>query len=289
MNTRSFAFGAAALSCMLLFCASARGQLQTSQTLSTQDEIRQSYLAQNLGSQIPLDVLFADDLGQAVRLGDYFGRVPTLLVLGYFTCPDLCPMTFRHLTEELNGIAPVVGRDFQVIIISFDPRDTAALAAEQKRSCLRAYKWPQQADGFHILTGHQDAIDAVARAVGFHFTFDQPQGRFVHPAGVMVLSPGGRLTHYFFGIDASPVDMESALHDAAAGRATAVDQHDQQYCVDYDPTVSPRGRWITRILYSACIAWAGSLFGYIGFKLVGDFSRRKLHPIAAPRAQEVES
>lgn len=275
--------------CLLAVCAPARAQLQTSRTLSTQDQIRQSYLAQNLGAQIPLDSSFIDDAGNTVRLGDYFGRVPVLLVLGYFSCPDLCPMTFRHLTEELNGIAPVAGRDFAVIIISFDPRDTPALAAEQKRSCLRAYKWPDQVDGFHILTGRADAIDAVAKAVGFHFTFDQVQSRFVHPAGVMALSPQGRLTHYFFGIDASPADIESAIHDAVAGRATAVDQPDQQYCVNYDPTLSPRGRRIARILDSACLTWAAILFGYIGFKLVGDFNRRRLKPISRAPAQEVQS
>ena len=127
----------AAIFCLFAVCAPADAQLQTSQTLSTQDQIRQSYLAQTLDAPIPLDASFLDDSGNAVRLGDYFGHVPVLLVLGYFTCPDLCPMTFRHLTEELNGIAPVAGRDFAVIIVSFDPRDTPALAAEQKRSCLR--------------------------------------------------------------------------------------------------------------------------------------------------------
>jgi protein SCO1/2 len=279
----------AAIFCLFAVCGPAGAQLQTSQTLSTQDQIRQSYLAQTLDAQVPLDASFIDDSGNAIRLADYFGHVPVLLVLGYFTCPDLCPMTFRHLTEELNGIAPVAGRDFSVIIISFDPRDTPALAAEQKRSCLRAYKWPDRADGFHVLTGRQDAVDAVAKAVGFHYTFDQVQGRFVHPAGVMVLSPQGRLTHYFFGIDTSPADVESALHDAAAGRATAVDQPEQQYCVNYDPTLSPRGRWITRIIYSACIAWAGMLFGYIGYKLIGDFNRRKLNAISRAPAQEVHS
>jgi protein SCO1 len=279
----------AAILCVFGLCASGMAQLQTSRTLSTPEQIRQSYLAQKLGAQIPLDAEFVDDGGNAVHLGDYFGRTPVLLVLGYFSCPDLCPMTFRHLTQELNGIAPAAGRDFDVVIISFDPRDTPPLAAEQKRSCVRAYKWPQQADGFHVLTGRQDAIDAVAAAVGFHFTFDQTQGRFVHPAGVMVLSPRGRLTHYFFGIDTSPLDMESALHDAAAGRATAVDQPEQQYCVNYDPTLSPRGRWITRILYSACMAWAVVLFGYIGFKLVGDLTGRKANLISRAPAQEVRS
>jgi protein SCO1 len=271
---------------LLLFDARAWAQLQTSRNLSPQAQIRQAYLQQKLGSQVPRDAAFVDDLGQAVRLGDYFGRVPTLLVLGYFTCPDLCPMTFRNLTEELNGIAPLAGQDFQVVIISFDPTDTPARAALQKDCCIRAYKSPSRTDGWHFLTGKPDAIASVAQAVGFHYAFDQNQGRYIHPAGVMVLSPTGRLTHYFFGIDASPADLESAIHDAAADRATAVDQPEQQYCANYDPTLTHRGRWITRWLNAGCIAWAGILFGYMGYKIAGDIRRRKMAAISASRGQE---
>jgi protein SCO1/2 len=239
-----------------------------------QSEIRNSYLQQNIGAQIPGEATFKDAADSTVQLKDYLGRVPSLLVLGYFTCPDLCPMTFRHLTEELNGIAPVAGRDFQVIIISFDPHDTPEISALQKQSCLRAYKWPQGSEGWHFLTGQPDSIAAIAKAVGFHYTFDQNQGRFIHPTGVMVLTPSGRLSHYFFGVDASPADVESALNDAAADRSTTVDQPDQQYCVDYDPRLTHRGKWITRALNAGCVAWAGILFGYIGYKIVGDVRQR---------------
>jgi protein SCO1/2 len=239
-----------------------------------QTEIRNSYLQQNIGAQIPGEAIFKDDGDSTVQLKDYLGRVPSLLVLGYFTCPDLCPMTFRHLTEELNGIAPVAGRDFQVIIVSFDPRDTPEISVLQKQSCLRAYKWPKESEGWHFLTGQPDSIGAVAKAVGFHYTFDQKQGRFVHPTGVMVLTPSGRLSHYFFGVDASPADMEAAINDAAADRQSAVDQPDQQYCVDYDPTLTHRGKWISRALNAGCVVWAGILFGYIGYKILGDVRQR---------------
>ncbi len=198
-------------------------------------------------------------------------------------------MTFRHLTEELNGVAPMAGRDFQVIIISFDPRDTPAAAAVQKDNCLRAYKWPASADAWHFLTGRQPAVDAVTRTVGFHYAFDQQQGRFIHPTGVMVLSPAGRLTHYFFGIDAPPADMESAIHDAAAGRPTRVDQPEQEYCADYDPTLSVRGRWVMRIIRTGCIAWLALLVGYIGYKITGDIRRRGPGSASRSYSQEAES
>ena len=257
----------AALSVCVL-CAAGFAQVQPA------DEIRQSYLEQKVGAQVPQDAAFVDDNGHNVRLGDYLGYTPALLVMGYFTCPDLCPMTFRHLTEELNGIALVAGRDFQVIIVSFDPLDTADIAALQKQSCLRAYKWPRETAGWHFLTGKKEAADAVARAVGFHYTFNEAQQKFCHPAGVMVLTPAGKLSHYFFGVDTSPADIEAAIHDAAAGRSTAVDQPDQQYCVDYDPRLSRRGKIVTRIVDGGCIAWAGILFGYVGYKLLGEFHRR---------------
>jgi protein SCO1/2 len=258
---------------IIAFSTSAFAQLQSSPNLNTQDEIHQSYLEQRCGSQIPSQAAFLDDHGRLVHLADYLGRTPVLLVLGYFTCPDLCPMAFLHLTEELNGIAPVAGRDFQVVVISFDPHDTPALATGHKTTCLRAYKSPSQADGWHFLVGTQPAIDSVAGAVGFHYTFDQRQGKFIHPTGVMVLTPEGRFCHNFFGIDAAPADLEAAIHDAAAGRATQLDQVNQQYCVDYDPTLSIRGRRVMRILQVVCISFAALLFGYIGLKIAHDIRR----------------
>jgi protein SCO1 len=259
-----------AMLCLLGAYSTAVAQFQPAGDLSQRDRISRSYLAQNIGAGVPHDAAFVDDQGRDVTLGDYFGHTPVLLVLGYFTCPDLCPMTFRHLTEELNGIAFIAGRDFQVIIVSFDPRDTPEIASLQKQSCLRAYKWPAQTDGWHFLTGTRQASDTLAAAVGFQYTFDRSQNKFVHPTGVMVFSPKGKLTHYFYGIDASPADIESAIRDAAVGRASTVDQPEQQYCVDYDPRSSPRGRFVTRILNGGCIAWAGTLFGYIALKLARD-------------------
>ncbi len=135
----------------------------------------------------------------------------------------------------------------------------------------------------------QDSIDAVARAVGFHYTFDQRQGKFIHPTGVMVLTPDGKFSHNFFGIDAAPADVESAIHDAAAGRVSQVDQPNQQYCVDYDPTLSIRGHRIIRILQTICISFAALLFGYIGLKLtheIRDYHKRAISP---PEAQGVRA
>jgi protein SCO1 len=250
--------------CLGAICLPARAAQQPT---SIQEEIRSSFLEQKVGTQVPVDAVFKDEAGQSVSLKDYLGAKPALLVLGYFTCPDLCPMTFRNLTEELNGIGPAAGVDFQVIIISFDPRDKPEAAAMQKDSCLRAYKLRDATSGWHFLTGQPDAISTVTEAVGFHYRFDQSLQRFVHPTGVLVLTPAGRVSHYFFGVDTSPADMESALKDAAANRMTTVDHPVQEYCVRYDPAMTPRGRWVTRILNVGCVTWAGILFAYIGWRV----------------------
>jgi protein SCO1/2 len=258
-----------------LSATSSWAQLISAPNLTTQEEIQRSYLEQRLLAQVPREAEFVDDRGQPVRLGDYLNTKPILLVLGYFSCPNLCPVAFGHLTEELNGVASRAGRDFDVVIVSFDPHDTPAVAASHKIACLHAYKWPATAEGWHFLTGKEPAIDSLTTAVGFHYTFDRQQQRFIHPTGVMVLTPAGTISHYFFGIDAAPADMEAAIHDAAAGRSTRVDQAEQQYCVSYDPTLSVRGRHITHALDAMCVGWAAILFGYIGFKLSGDIRRRK--------------
>jgi protein SCO1/2 len=215
-----------------------------------------------------------DDRGNAVQLNDYLGRAPVLMILGYYTCPGLCSLAFEHLAEELNGVAPMPGRDFQVVIVSFDPRDTPAAAADQKAACLRAYKWPAQANAWHFLTGNRDSIDAVTTAVGFHYVFDSNQQQFLHPTGLLVLTPEGKISHCFSGIDAAPEALQSAIHDAAAGNTPRVDHAEQEYCVIYDPTLSPHGRFVMRAIQTTCISWAAILFAYMGYKFAGDTRRR---------------
>ncbi|HTW95998.1 MAG TPA: SCO family protein, partial [Tepidisphaeraceae bacterium] len=195
---------------------------------------------------------------------------PILLVLGYFTCPDLCPMTYAHLTEELNGIGALPGRDFQVLVISFDPSDTIERAAVEKVACLKAYKYSDSGAAWHFLTGGPAAIAALTQAVGFHYTYDPRQQEYVHPTGVIVVSPHGVLTHYFLGIDASPAEVESAIHDAAGGYITRVDQPEQEYCINTTPTLTPGAQRVNHLIQAACILWAAALFGYIGYKMTGD-------------------
>ena len=199
---------------------------------------------------------------------------PAILVPVYFSCPNLCPMTLRHLTEGLNGIALRTGRDLDVIVASFDPRDTPADARRQKAACIAAYNHRDGA-GWHFLVGSQPAIDQLTQAVGFHSTFDSQHGQFAHAVAIMVLTPQGKISHEFFGIDVSPADLESSLHDAQAGQATSVDQPDQQYCFAYDPSTSILGRRITRGLQALGVVWIAMIGGYISMKLTRELRARE--------------
>ncbi len=233
---------------------------------------RDAGIDQRLGEQIPADLPFVDETGQPVTLARYFGgegAKPTLLVLAYFTCPDLCPITLSHLTQGLNGVALRAGRDFRLVVVSFDPQDTPAVAASRQAQYVRAYKGGGGA-GWHFLTGSQASIDRLKQAVGFRCTFEGGNNRFAHAAGVMAVTPGGRLSHYFYGTDYSPADLEAGLKDAMTGHATAVEQPDQQYCFAYDPRSGRYGRIITRTLQATGALWVLALAGYIGLKLAHD-------------------
>ncbi len=278
--TRSVFRYIAALGILLTLYARAE---TTPQTLSNDTRIEQ-----HLGTAIPPDLLFTDDQNLPVHLGDYFAsNKPSILILAYYSCPNLCPVTLRHLIQGLNGIGMTAGPDFQVITISFDPRDTPIVAAERKREYLRGYIAASRArdamnNGWHFLTGSQQSIDRIKEATGFHSTFDQRTHSFAHSAAVMILTPDGKLSHYFFRTDISPADLSSALHDAAANRSTLVAAPEQQLCVRYDPLQTARRRIITRTIQGAGALWAALLFGYIGRKLMTEFHARRT---ALPGAQ----
>jgi protein SCO1 len=234
----------------------------------------QAFIEQRTNAQLPTGLNFRDEQGNAIRLEDFLGARPAILVLVYYSCPNLCPTTLRHLTQGLNGTSLRAGHDFDVIVASFDPRDTPADAARQKAACVAAYNHHDSA-GWHFLTGTKPAIEQLTEAVGFHCTFDPDRGQFTHAAAIIVVSPAGRISHYFFGIDVSPADLESALRDAQARRSTAVDQPDQQYCVAYDPRDSATGRRVTRALQGLGVVWAFAIGGYIALKLTQEFRARE--------------
>lgn len=206
---------------------------------------------QNLNQQLPLDLTFHDETGKTVRLGEYFGSKPVVLSFVYYRCPMLCPELLMGLESALRVLKFNVGDQFQVVTVSFDPRDTPELATAKKATILSRYKRPGAAAGWHFLTGSQQSIAALTKAAGFGYQYDEKTGQFAHATAIMVVTPTGKLAQYYYGVDFPPRDLELALvqasHDKIGNLADAV----ILYCFHYDPTTGKYSLIISRIIKMA--------------------------------------
>lgn len=190
---------------------------------------------QNLGRPVPLDVAFKDETGASVLLGDYFRGRPVVLSLVYFRCPMLCGEVLHGEATALASLPFEAGKDYEAVTLSFDPSDTPADAARQKMRILAAYGRPGAATGWHFLTGAAESSRAVAQAVGFSYARDPATGQFAHASGIIVLTPDGTVSQYFYGVRYATTDVRLGLVDASRGAiGTAVDQA-LLYCCRYDP------------------------------------------------------
>lgn len=191
---------------------------------------------QRLNQQVPLDLTFRDESGNAVRLGDYFGEKPVVLSLVYYSCPQLCSQVLNGLTGSLSTLRDFsIGKEYTVLTVSFDPREKPELAAKKKKTYVDWYRREGAALGWHFLTGDQEQIDRLTEAVGFHYNWDPATQQFVHASGVMLLTPDGKLSRYFYGIEYSAKDLRLGLVEASNGKiGSAVDQV-LLYCFHYDP------------------------------------------------------
>jgi protein SCO1/2 len=225
--------------------------------------LREVGFDQHLDAQLPLDAEFTDDEGRTVRLGDYFGRRPVVLAFVYYDCPMLCTMILSSITSSVGVLALDAGTDFELVMVSFDPRETPALAAAKKAEYLRRYDRPGAAGGWHFLTGSQSSIDRVTRAAGFRYTWDEQTRQFAHPAGIVVLTPGGRLARYLFGLDYGPRDLRLALVEASEGRIGSAVDTALLYCYHYDPMTGRYGFVVMRALRIAGAATVLALGAFI--------------------------
>jgi protein SCO1 len=199
-------------------------------------------IEQRLNEQVPLDLLFRDESGREVRLGEYFGKKPVVLSLVYYSCPQLCNQVLNGMTSSLRTLSAFsIGKEFDVVTVSFDARETPELAAEKKKPYIQWYKRDGAAEGWHFLTGDKAAIDRLAEAVGFHFEYDPQTDQFAHASGIMITTPGGRLARYFYGIEYAPKDLRLGLVEASDGKiGSPVDQL-LLYCFHYDPATGKYG------------------------------------------------
>ncbi|HEX8198962.1 MAG TPA: SCO family protein, partial [Isosphaeraceae bacterium] len=187
---------------------------------------------QNLDAQVPLDLPFRDEQGRPVRLGDYFGRRPVILTLVYYRCPMLCGLELNGLARSLKPLTPAIGRDFEVVTVSIDPTETPELAAEKKANYMKRYGRDGTEGGWHFLTGEAGSIARLAQAVGFRYTYNPQTKLYAHAAGLVILTPGGRIARYFYGIDFPAKDVQGALAEAQAGKVGAPIARLLLFCYD---------------------------------------------------------
>jgi protein SCO1/2 len=229
------------------------GQGMTQGIMSPPARVRPPYLTnvgieQRLDGQVPQDLPFVDETGRPVRLGDYFGKKPLILNLVYYTCPMLCGEVLTGLSASLKMVKFDVGKEFDVITVSFNPKETPELAAAKKQEYLRRYGRPNAAAGWHFLTGPAESINALTRAVGFQYQYDASKNQYAHATAIMVLTPQGRISRYFYGIDFPPKDLRMGLVEASEGKiGNAIDQV-LLYCYHYDPSVGKYGAVISNLL-----------------------------------------
>ncbi|HEV7238292.1 MAG TPA: SCO family protein [Thermoanaerobaculia bacterium] len=223
-------------------------------------------IAQKLNTRIPLDLQFRDETGKVVRLREYFnhGR-PVILNFVYYRCPMLCPMVLEGTTTSLTHLKFDIGKEFDVLTVSIDPRDKPSTAAEKKEKYIRHYGRLDAAKGWHFLTAHESAIKKLTDAVGFQYSYDSRTDQFAHGAALLVLTPDGRTSRYFYGFEFKPRDLRMAIVEASEGKiGTPVDQF-LLLCFHYDPAT---GKYSRNAMMFARAGGVGTMLALGGFIFV---------------------
>jgi protein SCO1/2 len=221
-------------------------------------------IEQHLNDQIPPGLIFRDEAGKSVRLGDYFGKKPMILNLVYYQCPMLCGEVLSGLESTLRVLKFDVGKEFDVLTVSFDPKETPEMAAAKKAEFLKRYGRAGAADGWHFLTGPPASVDALTKAAGFDYEYDPKTGQFAHATAIMVLTPEGRIAQYYYGVEFAPKDLRLGLVQASQGKIGSIVDEVLLYCYHYNPDTGKYGAIISRILKIA----AGATIFVLGTFLI---------------------
>ena len=227
--------------------------------------LREIGFDQHIGRRLPLDTAVRAEDGRSARLADYFGKRPIVLVFAYYSCPMLCSQVISGLASSVDVLSLEPGRDFDVVVVSFDPRDTPATATEKKAQFLARYKNERASGAAHFLTASQSSIDRLTKAAGFRYVWDTQTQQFAHPTGVIVLTPAGDMARYLFGIEYGPRDLRLALVEASKGKVGNVVDTLLLYCYHYDPMT---GRYGAAIMRTLRIAGASTVLALGAFVLV---------------------
>ena len=201
-----------------------------------------------LNAHLPLELAFRDEAGRDVQLRDYFTEKPVLLALVYYGCPMLCNQTEQGVVGALRMLSFNPGRDYEVVFVSFDPRESPDMAAQKKESAMTHFRRPETASGWHFLTGSKESIDALTKGANFRYSFDQKSNLFAHASGIMLLTPDGRISRYFYGVEYPARDIRLGLVDASAGKIGTPIDRALLFCYQYDPTSARYSAAILKII-----------------------------------------
>ena len=235
-------------------------------------------IEQHLNQQIPLNLAFTDENGKSVHLADYFGQKPLILSLVYFRCPMLCSEVLAGVEGSLKAMDFDAGKEFNVLTVSFDPKDTPADARQKKAEMLKRYRRATAADGWHFLTGSQESITALTNAVGFQYEYDKDSNQFAHTTGIMIVTPQGKIAQYYYGVEFPPRDLRLGLIQASQNKIGTLADEVLLYCYHYDPKAGRYSAIISRILKLA----GGATVLLIGTVLLVLFRRGADHDADAP-------
>ena len=221
--------------------------------------VRDVGIDQKLNDQIPLDLVFRDESGSAVHLGEYFRQKPVILVLAYYDCPMLCTLVLNGLLDSLKQMTFNVGQQFEVVTVSFDPTEKPSLAAAKKAIYVSIYNRPGVAAGWHFLTGDEPSVHQLTQTVGFHYSYDLQTKQYVHTTGIMVLTPEGRLARYFYGVRYPAGNLRLGLVEASQGKIGSPVDEVLLYCSQYDPATGKYSVVISHVLKLAALVTILSL------------------------------
>jgi protein SCO1/2 len=228
--------------------------------------LREVGFVQRLNEQVPLDLDFRNETGRVVKVAEYFRGKPVILVLAYYRCPMLCTEVLNGLARGLLDIPFDAGKEFQVVIVSFDPRETAELAAAKKKSYVERYGRPGAKNGWHFLTGDEASIKRLTEAVGFRYHYDARNDQFAHASGIMILTPAGRISRYFYDIRFPSRDLRLGLVEASENRIGSPVDQILLYCFHYDPAEGRYGPVIMNFVRAGGVMTmlgVGSLIGLL--------------------------
>jgi protein SCO1/2 len=241
------------------------GDRQRPGTVSTDavPQLKDVSFKQRLNERLPLDASFTDETGRRVTLGDYFGRKPVLLAFVYYQCPMLCTQVMNGLSSALKVMPFEAGKDYEVVLVSFDPRDTPATAAEKKRAHLEYWSTEKDAGSWHLLSGDEATIRRVTSAAGFTYRWDERTGQFAHVSGILTVTPDGRLARYFYGVEYSPKELRLALVESGEGRIGSAIDELLLYCFHYDPESGRYGLMVMNLVRLGGVMTVLAMAGFI--------------------------